>query len=190
MAKLRGKLHPPQIQWQSPERLLLIAEVDRKYADVYEELKDVEIDIDIKKHKKKRSLDANAYYWVLVGKLSKNIGVSLPEVHNHILQLYGQIEEIDGEALCVVVPDTEEAERKIRQSSTYHLKPTTHIRPGEKYNFRVYIQIRGSSTYSTDEMAQLITGLISECRESGITDAEIATPEEQRLLKEKYGVQL
>lgn len=188
--KLQGKLHPPQIQWQAPDRLLLIAEVGKEYAEGYEELKDSEIDIEVKKHRKKRSLDANAYYWVLIGKLARRVCASLPEVHNRMLQLYGQIEEIEGEAVCVVIPDTEEAERKIRQSDVYHLKPTTAIRPGEEHDYRVWLQMRGSSTYTTDEMAQLISGLISECKEVGISDAEIATPEERRILKERYGVEL
>ena len=40
--------------------------------DAFQELKDCEkLDIQIKKHREKRSLDANAYYWVLITKFAK-----------------------------------------------------------------------------------------------------------------------
>ena len=32
---------------------------------LFDELNDKDIDVEIKKHRKKRSLDANAYFWVL-----------------------------------------------------------------------------------------------------------------------------
>ena len=39
-------------------------------------------------------------------------------------------------------------------------------------------------------MARLIDGMITMCKESGIPDSEIATPDEKRILEEKYGVKL
>lgn len=56
--------------------------------------------------------------------------------------------------------------------------------------YRTYKLLRGSSTYNTEEMARLIDGLITSCKEAGMTDAAIATPDEKRLLKERYGVDI
>lgn len=53
-----------------------------------------------------------------------------------------------------------------------------------------YMLMRGSSTYNTEEMSRLISGLITDCKEAGIPDREIATPDEQRILKEKYNIEL
>ena len=39
-------------------------------------------------------------------------------------------------------------------------------------------------------MSNLIDGAIQEAKDIGIPDAEIATPDEKRLLKERYGVEL
>lgn len=40
-----------------------------------EEIKDVEkLDITVEKHRSKRSLDANAYFWVLCDKMAKRLG--------------------------------------------------------------------------------------------------------------------
>ncbi len=50
--------------------------------------------------------------------------------------------------------------------------------------------MRGSSTYDTSEMARLIDGLITSCKEAGLSASEIATPDEKRLLKERYGVDI
>ena len=56
--------------------------------------------------------------------------------------------------------------------------------------YRTYIMLRGSSTYNTEEMARLIDGLITDCKCAGITDSEIASPDERRILKERYGVNI
>jgi hypothetical protein len=38
------------------------------FTEEFDELKDVDIDVEIKKHREKRSLDANAYCWILIDK--------------------------------------------------------------------------------------------------------------------------
>ena len=59
--------------------------------------------------------------------------------------------------------------------------------------YRTYRLLRGSSTYNA-EIARLIDGLVHECiedrnpRERERERAEIATPEEKRILEERYGV--
>lgn len=58
-------------------------EVNEDARDAFQELKDCEkLDIQIKKHREKRSLDANAYYWVLITKFAKKLELSNPEAHN------------------------------------------------------------------------------------------------------------
>ena len=51
-----------------------------------------------------------------------------------------------------------------------------------------YLLLRGSSTYNTEEMARLISGLIQDCRDSEIPDSEIMTPFEKKKLYEQYGI--
>ena len=51
---------------------------------------------DIKEHKKKRSLDSNAYYWVLVGKLAQKLNISTARLHNMFLRECGLPFLIDG----------------------------------------------------------------------------------------------
>lgn len=158
-------------------------------ADVMKLQKEELLDVDVRKHKKKRSLDANAYYWVLLTKLAKILRLSNAELHNNLLSKYGFLEYIEDKTMKTVLPDTDAAYKKVMDSHVYHLKPTSDVRCGNDGKMcRTYLMLRGSSTYNTEEMSRLIDGLISECKDIGMSDCEIASPEEQRILKERYGV--
>lgn len=166
--------------------------VNKAFLEAYEKMKGCDkLTLEIKKYKAKRSLDANAYYWVLITKLAKRLETSNSELHNDMLAEYGFPELIDGKLARIPLPNTDEAERMIHKAVSYHLKPTSQVVEGKDgVDYRTYIMIRGSSTYSTEEMARLINGLISECKSAGMSDSEIALPEEQRILKERYGVNI
>ena len=191
MAKFTGVLKQPIIDFVSG-RLTALFEPDEDFRETYEELKDCDkLSFEIKKYKAKRSLDANAYYWTLITKIARILEVSNAEQHNRMLQLYGYPEVIDDKHVLTVIPETEEAHAKVMKAEEYHLKPTSDVREGKDgILYRTYILMRGSRTYNTEEMARLISGLITECKEAGIPDSEIATPDEKRLLKERYGVDL
>lgn len=165
-------------------------EVDSDIREEYDKLKDKEkLRIRIVQYRKKRSLDANAYYWTLLTKFADVIGLSNPEAHNMMLRGYGQSEIFDGKAVYVTIPDTEEAEKKVNNAIDYHLAPTSQVRMGnDDVLYRTYRLLRGSRTYDTKEMSRLIDGLITCCKEAGIPETEIASPNEKEILKERYGV--
>lgn len=151
---------------------------------------DFDIDIEIKKHRNKRSLDANAYYWVLASKLGGKLNISKNRVHNLALRSYGQLEILDDKLIMASIPDTEETERNLLEQEFYHLKPSDQVIQGNNgIDYRTYWMIRGSSTYSSHEMSQLIGGLIVMCQEADMTENEIMTPTEKIKL-EAYGVKL
>lgn len=187
--KFTGRLKEPVINFAT-HRLSIVFDPNEDFSQAYEELKNCEkLSIEIKKYKAKRSLDANAYYWVLLTKLAKVLKTSNNELHNEMISQYGFPEIIGGQLARVPLPDTEEAENRIKSADTYHLKSTTQIISGKDgVNYRTYIMMRGSHTYNTEEMARLIEGLISECKYAGIPDSEIMTPDEKEQLKQKWGV--
>lgn len=154
----------------------------------YTDLVGSEVDASIKKARKKRSLDANGYYWQLSGKLAEVLKVSKPRLHNTLLRRYGQLEIMDGRAVYIILPDTEEVERKVDEDEVLHLRPTAQVKEGKGgVMYRTYMLLRGSHEYNTKEMSILIDGLVSECKEAGI---ETATPEQieqmKRLYEERY----
>lgn len=189
--KFTGKLKQPIIDY-STGRLNVLFEPDQDFRQTYEELKGCEkLSLEIKRYRRKRSLDANAYYWVLLGKLARCTGQSNAELHNQMLRMYGQSEIFEGKGVYMTIPETDAAIKKVDNAMDYHLMPTSQIRLGiDGVDYRTYKLLRGSHTYNSEEMARLIDGLISDCKDAGIPDAEIATPDEKRLLKEKYGVKL
>lgn len=138
----------------------------------------------VKEYKRKRSLDANAYYWVLVTKLAKVLNLSKPHLHNILLRRYGQPEIIDGQMVFLVLPDSESGTRKADEAETYHIRPTSQVKTGvDGKMYRTYVMLRGSSTYNTAEMSELIDGLVSECKEQGI---ETLPEEELKRMMQMY----
>ena len=45
---------------------------------MFDELHDTDVDVTVKKHREKRSLDANAYAWVLMDKFAEARGANPP----------------------------------------------------------------------------------------------------------------
>ncbi len=142
------------------------------------------LDVEIKKHRKKRSLDSNSYYWQLLTKLAESLNVSKPYMHNCLLRRYGQIEMIGGQAVYIVIPDTEEAQKKVDEEQLYHLKPTSQVKAGKGgMMYRTYMMLKGSSAYDTKEMSLLINGLVDECKVAGI---ETLSPKELERMMSAY----
>ena len=180
--KMTGFLRGLSLNWQT-RRPEITLEVEGDAAEI-ERLKDRRLTVELKQYREKRSLDANAYYWVLVGKLADIAGQSNAWVHNHMLRKYGQIMVIDDQGVYTVLPDSDEAQKAIDEAETYHLKPTSQVKPGKGGKmYRTYMMLRGSSDYDTKEMSRLIDGLVSECKEAGI---ETLPPAELERMMENY----
>ena len=58
----------------------------------YDKLHDAPVDVEIKKHREKRSLDANSYMWAIVGKIAEALKPPLTkdEAYIEMLRKYGQ----------------------------------------------------------------------------------------------------
>lgn len=132
-----------------------------------------ETELDFEKHSKRRTLTANAYYWVLLGKLARKFEVSNAFLHNFLLRRDGVFAETD---MVVQIPDTDEAAKKTDESEAYHLKPTSKTMG----DFRLYLILKGSHEMTMPEFAKLLNGLIEDCKDNGI---ETMTPDELSKLK-------
>lgn len=147
----------------------ITVEVNEDFEEKFCKLKGADLDIEIKKHRERRSLDANAYYWVLITKAAKRLRISNNRAHNLMLRRYGALEVIDGQVVYLVLPDVDEAEEKALESETYHIRPTSQVKTGKDgRQYRTYIMLKGSSEYDTAEMSRLINGIVDECKEMGI----------------------
>lgn len=143
-----------------------------------EEIENVDLlDIEAKKHREKRSLDANAYCWVLLGQLSEKIGLLPQEIYKMEIKDIGVYE---------VLPIKNEAVEKFVQAWQKNGIGWICEIIGES-KLKGYTNIKayyGSSTYDTKQMSRLIDSIVEDCKLQGIpTD----TPEQIQRYKEMWG---
>ena len=69
--------------------------LDTNEISVVEELKNEnKLNVELKKHKKKRSLDANAYMWVLVSKIQEKLNIPKEDIYRDAIKNIGVYEVI------------------------------------------------------------------------------------------------
>lgn len=183
----KATLGMPEVGYISGGVIARLYMLDGDYREWYDAAdQNKEYDVDIRPHRERRSLDANAYYHVLLNKMAKAMGVSMAEVKNATLGRYGQLELVDDKPVEFLIPDDARVERR----TDIHLQPTADVEFNRGRLCRWYRVVRGSRTYNTAEFSALLTGTISDARDAGLTDAEIMTPSERSQLEEVYGVRL
>ena len=125
---------------------------------------------DITEHKEKRSLNANAYCWALIGKIADALRISKEEVYLDALKNYGQSEIVS------VLSDI-----KVNGYFKYYEKVGTgHVNGREFTHYKVF---KGSSEYDSREMSILIDGVVQQAKD---LDIETLPPHEIARLKEKW----
>lgn len=130
------------------------------------------LQISAKKYHEKRSLDANAYLWVLMSKMAQVLGTSKEEVYEEMLQRYGVLYRDDKGYVTVTVP------ARVDVSKMGHFK---FIK--QEGNFKAYIAIKGTSEYDSKEMAQFLDSVIYECLSMGI---QTYSPDEIERMKQLW----
>ena len=112
--------------------------------------------------RKGRSLDANAYAWVLITAIADELRASKDEIYFDMLKKYGQ-----GELISVKTGIDINGFVKYSEVAGYG-----KVNGVEFTHYRVY---KGSSEYDTREMSIFIDGIVSEAQVLGI---DTRTPEE------------
>ena len=117
--------------------------------------KDTIYDVKINKHRKKRSLNANAYLWKLVTEIGNILNKSKEEVYLQMLIDYGQ-----SEMISIL------SEINVKGYFKYYKLAGTSILNGKEFNhYKIY---KGSSEYDTKEMSILLNGVVQEAKNLGI----------------------
>ncbi len=156
---IRGKLIDLSLGLNKRQRITV--ELLGDFREKYDRLKDGEVSIEIKRYRKRRSLDANAYAWVLVDKIAEVISADKTSVYKTAIRSIGGV----SETVCV----QEQAAAKLR--SAWESKGTgwqTETIPSKIEGCVNVILYYGSSTYDTKQMSSLIDSLVAEAKELGI----------------------
>ena len=140
--------------------------------------KDKLYSLEVKEHRKKRSLDANAYCWVLINKLAEVMRIPPVEVYRQAIQ------DISGNS--EVIPIKEEAVEQFKQAWSHNgigwiVKDMGKSKIQGYRNLLVYY---GSSVYSVQQMTTLIDHLYQDCK---ALDIDVMTERERSLLLEEWG---
>lgn len=179
-----GRLRQPIIDWETKKMIALIL-LNEDFKQAYDELEGCEkLSIEIKPYREKRSLNANAYFHVLCGKIADKLSMSKYRCKNILIGRYGQPELLDNGSQAIL--KTNIPTSQMLEQETLHCMPCgSKEENGIEITFyRVY---RGSHTYNTEEMSILIDGTVQEAKDLGI---ETMTPDQIEEMKQKWKVKL
>ena len=142
-------------------RQRLTIELDSDYRSEFDQLHDAEVDVKITKHRIKRSLDANAYAWVLIDKIAAKRNMSKAEVYRNAIRDIGGVSDV----ICI-------------QNKAVKTMKDIWTRNGigwqvEEMESKIdgctnLILYKGSSVYDSKQMSALIDSLVQDARSVGI----------------------
>lgn len=152
-----------KVNEQAPARRFVMEKQSRLY------------DLEIKQHREKRSLDANAYYWKLCGDLAKAINDTTDNIYlRHIRDI------ANYDTLCMVTDAVPEFERRWKSG---HLGRLIETRESKIPGCTTVLAYYGSSDFDTREMSRLIDNCIQDCQAVGI---DTLPPDKLDALKEEW----
>lgn len=173
--KLQGKLAATSIDYRTGK--LKLEFIVNNQVDSLEEIENVELlDIEAKKHRNKRSLDANAYCWVLLGKLAEKMNIKAVDIYKMEIKDIGVYEVLPIKNAAV------EKFIEVWQKNGIGW-PCEIIGKSKLDGYTNVKAFYGSSTYDSKQMCRLIDSIVEDCKMQGIpTD----TPEQIAKYKEAW----
>jgi len=175
-ANLTGCIHSTALSMDG--KLLLTLQVN-EYQDgmkTAQELTGVPVAVKVTKQKKKRSLDSNAYFWILVDKLSQKLNISKEDIYRNAIRNIGGVSEV----VCV----RNDAVEKLRSGWEKNgIGWQTDTMPSKIAGCTNVVLYYGSSTYNQEQMTRLIDNIVQDCKAVGI---ETLTPIELARLTEGW----
>ena len=173
MYELTGRITGVSFDYFSEKPLVTLEMNETSEArSMIDELKSQEkLTLKIDKYREKRSLNANAYAWLLIGKIGNSTRASKEEVYFNMLKDYGQSDLV---SVLAHIP--------VEHYFKYYEEAGESTLNGKLFkHYRVY---KGSSEFDTREMSIFIDGIVSEAKNLGI---ETMTPNEIAKMKDLWG---
>ena len=173
---MRGQLRDLTFGAKGEQHITITVTSD--FRESYDALKDTDINVEIKKWRRPRSRDANAYFHVLVNKIAEAQSLGDDEVKRSLVVEYGALaKDEDGNTLGAMLPVTADMD----DFYPYYRLYKTMTLEGREYN--CYLFYKRTHTLDTKEMARLIDGAIYVAKGLGI---DTDTPEQIARYKEEW----
>ena len=154
-----GKLKDLTINRDGTQNITVTVQSD--FREAFDELMDQEVDIEIVKAYKRRSLDANAKAWVMIDALAKKCRMTKTDVYRHAIREIGGVSDI----VCVRDFAAETLCKNWRKKGQGWMAETSPSKLNGCINVTLWY---GSSCYNSKQMSDLINELVMECNEQGI----------------------
>ena len=138
-------------------------------------LTDELMQIEIKKYKPKRSLDANAYAWVLIGKIAEKLNRKKIDVYRDYIRDIGSFTTV-----CVQDKAVNDLRLLWQNKGLGWLTETDKSKIAGCTNVLLYY---GSSSYDTAQMSRFIDMIIEDAK---ALEIQTETPERLALLKSEW----
>lgn len=174
MHEFTGKIANIAVSFATGKPLLTLElnEDRQTLLEICEELKSSEwLRIKVGKFSRKRSLDANAYCWVLISKLAEKLDISKTDIYR------AAIREIGGNSDIVCIQD--KAVQSLCDGWTRNgLGWMTETFESKIEGCTNVVLYYGSSTYDSKQMNRLINFVVEACRSQGIetrSDEELSS---------------
>lgn len=139
--------------------------------------KDKKYVADVKEFRERRSLDANAYCWVLLGKLAGKLELPPEEIYRAAIRDVG-----DNYEVMPVRNDALERWKEIWQSNGLGWL-CEEIGPSKLDGYTNVRNFYGSSAYDRSQMHRLIEIIVQDCKAQGV---ETLPPAELARLTEEW----
>lgn len=145
-----------------------------------EKIKDKpELSISVKRPYNKRSLDANAYFHLLVNKLARHFNIPDEEMKIKMNLQYGTVaKDSNGNSVGVKIPTTANIKDFYKYAKWFGTCKENGL------EFDKYLFYKETHTLSSAEMAKLIDGVVQECQDYGIPTKE---EDEIKAMVENWG---
>ena len=131
------------------------------FSKSFDELASKPVSIEIKGARFRRSLDANAYAWVLIDKIAEKTGIRKTEVYRHTIKEIGGV----SDTICVM----DKAVDRLREGWEKNgIGWQTDVMPSKVAGCTNVILYYGSSVYDSKQMSQLISSLVQDAEALGI----------------------
>lgn len=177
--KLSGKIVGANIDFKTNKPVLMLEVNERNdFEMLVDDMRDKDkLSIEVKPYKAKRSLDANAYFFVLADKLAEKLNTTKEEIYRNAIKEIGGV----SETVCV---KNQAVERLCEGWSHNGIGWVTDTFPSKIEGCTNVILYYGSSTYNTAQMSRLIDLIIFDCKENGI---QTETPDQIAEMMSRWG---
>jgi len=170
-----GKVLSVGTDWLTGQMNITLSINERSALQQIDSIKDCEkLSIKAVKHRNKRSLDSNAYAWVLMQKIAEAVNSDRWSVYLEMLKKYSR------EFTFVICKEHAVDKLKELYRTCIDLGEV-NVNGQEGHQIQVFF---GSSTFDTKAMSVFIDGIVSECKELEI---ETIPPDELERMKAAWG---